>query len=89
MPFVKDDPNINRLGRPKGSFSIKDAIRQRLQDNPEEFEELIGFYLKDRKMRDLLWRMIDGNPMQSTDITSGGKPLILPSEIINKNEDKL
>ena len=59
----------NPKGRPKNAFSIKDAIRQRLQNNPEEFEELVTYYLKDRKMRDLLWKMLEGNPPQNVDVS--------------------
>jgi len=70
-------------GRPKGSISIKDRIRRYLEDNPERFEELAQYYLSDPKMRDLLWRMLDGNPHQATDITSGGKPIPILSNVSN------
>ena len=59
----------NKNGRPKDSISIKDRIRQRLQENPDEFENLVEFYLKDKKMRDLLWKMLEGLPKQSVDNT--------------------
>lgn len=32
-----------------------------------------------------VWRMAEGNPKQDTDITTGGNPLYLPSEILSKN----
>lgn len=60
-----DEWNGNALGRPKGSVSIKDAIRQHLQDNPNEFKELCTYYLRNTKMRELLWKMLDGNPDNS------------------------
>ena len=73
-------------GRPKGSISIKDRIRQFLQNNPDQFEELCQFYLKDRKMRDLLWKMLEGLPKQSTEISG---ELGLPFSIkIIKDEPK-
>lgn len=64
MPFTKDDPNINRKGRPKGP-SIKEWIKKYLKKNPKEFRKLCKYYLTDKKMRDLLWKMIDGLPKQS------------------------
>ena len=35
---------------------------------------------------EFVWRMAEGNPATNTDITSGGKPLILPAELIGKND---
>lgn len=71
-------------GRPKGSVSIKDRIRQFLRDNPDQFEELCQYYIKDRKMRELLWKMLEGLPKQSTEITGeGGLPLQIVIEQIN------
>lgn len=49
-------------GRPKGSFSIKTRIIQRLKENPEEFEELVENIIKNQQA--LLFQMIDGRPSQ-------------------------
>ena len=65
--LFKKGQSGNPNGRPKGSVSIKDRIRQRLQENPDEFENLVEFYLKDKKMRDLLWKMLEGLPKQQTE----------------------
>lgn len=73
--YFKPGVSGNPAGRPKGSFSIKSRIISYLEDHPEELGELIKYYTKEKKMRDLLWRMIDGNPSQQSDITSGGKPI--------------
>ena len=35
---------------------------------------------------DVVWRMAEGNPHQETDVTSGGKPIYIPSELIPKND---
>ncbi len=32
MPFIKDDPNINREGRPPKSQALTDIIRQKLEE---------------------------------------------------------
>jgi len=66
--LFKKGQSGNPNGRPKGSISIKDKIRKRLEENPEEFEALCDFYLKDKKMRELLWKMIDGLPKQSVEL---------------------
>jgi len=79
MVFVKDDPRINREGRPPGTISIltdiKIKLRKVAEENPEEYQKLIDYYWQDEKMRDLLIRMIDGQPKQQTDITSGGEKI--------------
>lgn len=80
MPFVKGDPNINKEGRPKGSISIKDKIRQHLKENPDQFKELINFYMENEQpiMRKLLWEMLEGKPKESLDAT-----ITLPQPILD------
>lgn|SRR3990167_10757044 len=71
----------NPMGRPKGQ-SLKEYWRQRFFEMTEEekvaFTEKVG--------NDMIWRMAEGNPETKTDVTSGGKALILPSELIFKND---
>ena len=57
-------------GRPKGSISIKDEIRKKLLQNPERFEELVEFYMKEEApvFRKLLWEMLEGKPKESVDM---------------------
>jgi hypothetical protein len=33
---------------------------------------------------ELVWKMAEGMPSQNTDITSGGKPVFIPAELIDK-----
>lgn len=73
----------NPAGRPKGSGSITTALRKFLEDNPERFDELVQDYLSDKKHRELLWRMFDGNPRNQTDITSNGNPIPILSGAID------
>lgn len=57
----------NPGGRPKGE-SITTVIRRKLKENPERLEELAEFFLTDRRMRDLLWKMLDGQPKQNIEM---------------------
>lgn len=68
MPFVKNDPNINRGGRPKGSFSLVGLLRN-------ELEKEIPSKTKDKKtyasvlIRKMLDKAIkDGDPAMIKDI---------------------
>lgn len=61
-------------GRPKGSISIKDKIRQYLEEHPEDVEEIVHHFIKDN--RELMWQMLEGRPQQ--DVTSGGESIQVP-----------
>lgn len=94
--FVKGNPGG---GRPKGaeSFSTKwykmiDKIAEANNITSDEVElELVKVGYKRAKegdysfYRDAMDR-IHGKPMQPTDVTSGGLPLILPATLITKND---
>ena len=71
----------NPSGRPKGK-SLKDYSREMLsamtEDERQTFLEGIP--------KEIIWKLAEGNPANNTDITSGGKPLILPATLINKND---
>jgi len=81
--FVKGQSG-NPGGRPKGSKSMKTFAREYLENLPED--EKIAFM--ETLPSDLIWKMAEGNPETKTDVTSGGKPLILPSELFAKNDIK-
>lgn len=71
--FVKGKSG-NPGGRPKGSKSLKTFAREYLDILPEE--EKVEF-LK-HLPPEIVWRMAEGNPHSTEDITSGGKPLPAP-----------
>jgi len=60
--LFKKGQSGNPQGRPKGKFSIKTRIIQRLEDNPEQVEEMIDYLIKNQPA--LVWQMIDGKPPQ-------------------------
>ena len=61
----------NPAGRPKGSISIKSAIKKRLEENPEELKEIVEHFVK--KNRELMWQMIEGRPQQQVDLGNKGE----------------
>ena len=75
--LFKPGQSGNLLGKPKGTVSITTKVKRYLLDHPEDFEEIIKDYVKDKKKRELLWRMIDSPPKQPIDI--GGE---LPVRVI-------
>ena len=96
MPFVKGDPNIHRGGRPKGVKNFTTKIREALEKVSKEkgvsYEELLVRSIlekaideRDTASQKLIWNYLDGLPMATTDLTSGGKPIFLPSEILKKH----
>ena len=64
----------NPAGRPKGSFSIKDRVRQWLEENPEDMEGFVEHFVKEN--RSLAWQMLEGKPQQ--DVTTGGDKITIP-----------
>lgn len=74
-------------GRPIGSKSIKDAVRQYLVQNPEDFEEFITHFAK--KNRELAWQMLEGRPSQGLGQADDLAPLqIETNQITIKRYDK-
>ena len=94
MPFTKGDPNINKKGRPAGRVSLLDELKKTLHDqrglgktNLSEFIKTIwdkAIEEKDHPTQRLILNYLEGMPQQKTDITSGGRPIVLPSEVIDK-----
>ena len=91
--------NLN--GRPKGSgISITTEIKRKLDEIPKgkkatNLQMLLEVILesalkrKDHQMIKQIWNYIDGMPKQSTDLTTGGKPIpILSSDVHKDNSDK-
>jgi hypothetical protein len=66
-PFPKGVSG-NPKGRPKGSLSIKDAVRQHLEANPTDFQEFVAHFIKDN--RELAWQMLEGRPSQDVGIAA-------------------
>lgn len=71
----------NPAGRPKGSISPRDRIRQMFEANPQDFDEFLENYLNDKMNYKHVVELLDGKPHQSVDHTTLGKEL--PTPIIN------
>jgi hypothetical protein len=50
----------NPAGRPKGSVSIRDQIRKKLEENPDLLMEIVDYFIKNN--RELMWQMLEGKP---------------------------
>jgi hypothetical protein len=61
IPFTKDDPRINRAGRPKGK-TIKERVRQWLEEHPDDMQAFVEHFVKEN--RDLAWQMMEGRPKE-------------------------
>jgi len=86
MPFVKDDPNINREGRPVGSRNFTTKVREALEKIAEgkdyTYEEaFIKSILKkaivdgDASTQKLIWNYMDGLPVQRLGGEETGQPI--------------
>lgn len=74
----------NPAGRPKGK-TMKDYARILLQSQTEEERQKFLHGIP----KEVIWRMSEGNPANTDDITSGGeKILVLPASILTKNKIK-
>lgn len=67
----------NPSGRPKGAVSLKEYAKRMLQEMTEE-EKLEFMRGLDK---DKVWEMAEGKAQSNTDITSGGKPIPLFSNV--------
>lgn len=87
MPFSKDDPNINRKGRPHKGYSITEMMQKLIASKVRDEKSgkkvsvrkaLGNAILKKALAGDMaaiktVWQYMDGMPPQ--DITSGGEKI--------------
>lgn len=98
MPFTKDDPNINREGRPVGTKNFTTKVREALEKIAEgkdyTYEEaFIKAIMKkaivegDASTQRLIWNYLDGMPLQQVNSNISGELKIEISEDIAKKYD--
>lgn len=73
----------NPKGRPKGK-TMKEFAREFLMSMTDEAKQEFLNSLS----KDIVWRMAEGNPHNTEDITSGGKPIPLLNALPNNNSSK-
>lgn len=74
----------NPEGKKKGTISILAKIKDYLREHPEKMEQLVKYYVENEKMRELLWKMIDGSPRQQVDMETRTTVVQLDSDIAQK-----
>lgn len=98
MAFTKDDPNINRNGRPVGTKNfttkVKEALLKIADGKDYTYEEaFIRSILKkaivegDASTQRLIWNYLDGMPLQQVNSNITGELKIEISEDIAKKYD--
>lgn len=65
----------NPNGRPIGSISVIDKLRQIYTESPEKFEAFVKRYAENEANDKHQVEMLDGKAPQKTDITSNGETL--------------
>ncbi len=70
----------NPSGRPKGSISIKDKVRQYLEDNPEHVASMVRDFV--HKRPELVWQMLEGKPGQKMEHSGPNDAPLIPSDIV-------
>lgn len=70
--LLPGQPPMNPDGRPKGTFSLKTLIINKLKEQPELREKLIADLLE--KEQGLLIQMIDGRPKQDVEVAHKEAP---------------
>jgi len=73
-PFKKGESG-NPDGRPVGSISALSRLKKEFREHPEKFSEYMERYISNPANEKHVMEMLDGKPMQKTDITTGGEKI--------------
>lgn len=74
----------NPAGRPKGK-TLKEFAREYYMLKTDE-EKRAYIEKVEEKKPGFAWEMAEGKASQNMDVTSGGQPIYIPSELLEKND---
>lgn len=80
--LYKKGQSGNPGGRPKGSKSMKTWIKEKLEIMTDEEREIFLEGLPKIE----IWKLAEGNPKQDAETKFSGSVMVLPAELINKND---
>ena len=78
--------NANPAGRPPG-VSFTERIKEIFLNDPKKFEATCKYYMDDPRMKELLWKMIDGMPKQQIGGDKDSPIEVVIKRITNENQD--
>ncbi len=73
-------------GRPEGSISLKDKVRQHLNEHPEDVQEIVEHFVKTN--RELMWQMLEGRPSQGIGQADDLPPATLLVKIVRDGNNE-
>jgi len=92
-PLIKTDKKgrfvkgtVGGPGRPKGSLSVIGKLKQKWEENPEDFEKFVDEYREDPASRKHITEMVDGKPKQNIGVEGDLSLTVQFANEFNKNE---
>jgi len=74
----------NPGGKKPGTISIMKLVREYLAEHPKKLNEIMLWYIDNKKSRDLLLKMLDGLPKQQIDANIKTTNVQIDSDVAKK-----